>query len=551
MKTLYEKIITCNRLYLVLLPLGLIIYSNALFGDFVFDDRAYVTEAPWIRSLWNFLDVSGVRYAGDLSFALNYKLSGLDPFGYHLVNILIHIANSALVFKLIKALFETPFIKTNIKDREIFPFAAALATSVYFLTHPVQTQAVSYISQRYTSLATLFYLLSLVLYLKARTGIPGGTKGRLLYAGAVLSAVLAMKSKEISFTLPFILTLVEFSFFPKGEGRGKRLLPFFLTLLIIPLSMVIPGTGAVNTVDELMRVRKLEEAFTISRYNYLITEPQAILVYLRLLILPVDQHFTYYFPLAESVFDPGVSGPLIAVVLFIGASIYMFAFSIMKGNAYGSIISFGVLWFFITLSVESSVIPIRDAINEHRVYLPSAGIMLSFVTAVLYMEDSLSRGRRKILMTFLLLALAVPLSFAAYFRNELWRVPLRLYEDEVKKNPYSVSPHMYLGMKYYEIERHGEALEEFKKAEEINPKSRYVRRTLVKYYDSLGMTAEAIGEARILKGLDPGNPEPSYNLGVLYMKKGLKPEAEAEFKYILARWPDYKYAEDALKRLKR
>ena len=216
--------------FLILILLGLAIYSNALWGPFVLDDRLFILRNPTIRSLSNFLEIPGTRYIGFLSFALNYAVGGYDVFGYNLVNIVIHIINSILVYQLVSFLLKTPIMgkaQFNVKH-------FALLTSLLFLTHPIETQAVNYVVQRFASLATLFYLLSITLYLKARLMVPADDsdsgKGRYLFYGAALvAAATAQITKEMSFTLPFVIVLFEFTFFPISEGirkKAKRILPF-------------------------------------------------------------------------------------------------------------------------------------------------------------------------------------------------------------------------------------------------------------------------------------------------------------------------------------
>ncbi|MBI5970560.1 MAG: hypothetical protein HY884_05345 [Deltaproteobacteria bacterium] len=199
-----------------------------------------------ILDLANFLDFHGTRYITFLSFALNYAAGGFNTFGYHLTNVVIHILNSIMVYFLITLIFQTPAMKPAgygvLTPRIEY---VALAVSLVFISHPIQTQAVSYIVQRFASLATFFYLLSVLTYVKARliytsrNTAEGQSKSFLLpYAVSIVSAALAMKTKEISFTLPFIIALCEFVFFSAGEKLSVRFLflsPFLLTLLIIPL----------------------------------------------------------------------------------------------------------------------------------------------------------------------------------------------------------------------------------------------------------------------------------------------------------------------------
>ncbi|MBI5874383.1 MAG: hypothetical protein HZB81_00780 [Deltaproteobacteria bacterium] len=154
---------------LIFILLGFLIYSNVLYGPFIFDDGLFIRDNYQIRNLSIFTDFSGTRYIGFLTFALNYYFGGLNTFGYHLVNIIIHIINAILVYFLVW--FTLDRIKPKnpllIAYSDYLPFVVSLI----FLVHPIQTQAVSYITQRFESLVTLFFLLSLVLYIKARLSI--------------------------------------------------------------------------------------------------------------------------------------------------------------------------------------------------------------------------------------------------------------------------------------------------------------------------------------------------------------------------------------------
>ncbi|MBI5492188.1 MAG: tetratricopeptide repeat protein [Deltaproteobacteria bacterium] len=538
----------------VLVAAGLAVYSSSLSAPFVYDDKPFIADNQWIRSLSNFTDLSSMRYVCDLTFALNYLIGGLDPFGYHLVNTFVHILNSILVFFLVGLIFETPLMKGPGQGQGEAP-AIAFSSALLFAVHPIQIQAVTYISQRYTSLAVFFYLLSAVLFLKARnTGQEeGGGKGSgaSFYLASIASAMLAMKTKEISFTLPFVLTLFELSFFP-GERASRRLLrlaPFFIASLMIPLGLLLPSNSA-NPVEALMTTNKLKEASTISRYGYLLTETTVVTTYLRLILLPIDTGNVYDFPLAKSFFELRVilsSAVLISAMLL---TAYLLYSSVRKRNGRGVLIALGAAWFFMTVSVESSIIPIKDVFNERRAYLPSIGIILSAVASLQYGMGFLRRrGAAPSLTLAAFVLTAVLLGGITFNRNRLWNDPLALYADEVRKNPYSHSPRMYLGIEYFERGRPSEALGQFMEAKRLNPSSVYVRKTLSKYYFNMGMPDEALEELKTITSLDPVNREALYNIGVLYVKKGQLNEARSAMEKVLALYPGDDSAKKALQHI--
>jgi hypothetical protein len=352
---------------LIIAVLGLLAYSNTFNAPFQWDEEYFIEKNPIVKDLNYFLEPSKAegleyygalknRYIGYLTFALNYKLHGLDVRGYHLFNISIHLLNAFLVYFLVALTFKTHFLE-NSKLKEHSGYIAFF-TSLLFVSHPIQTEAVTYIFQRLASLAAFFYLFSMVLYIKWRlgkelshppahfndvgakppkgekdfnsSGLPG-TWGRsphnikraggwVPYILSLLSAVLAMKTKENAFTLPLMITLYEFSFF---RGSVKRrilwLIPLLLTMLIIPLTLIgfdKPAGEIIGSVESASRGYA-----GVSRTDYLFTQFRAIMTYIRLLFLPVNQNIDYDYPLYQSFFVQ----PVILSFSFLSA---VFAFGI-------------------------------------------------------------------------------------------------------------------------------------------------------------------------------------------------------------------------------
>ena len=149
-----------------MLFLGIIIYSNTLNSPFLWDDIKLILNNTNIRNLSNFTDFSGTRYLTYLSFALNYKINGYNVAGYHAFNIAVHIINAILIYLLIIMMFKTPRFKES-GIPQLSPILALLS-GLLFISHPVYTMAVTNINQRSTPLATLFYLLAIIAFIKAR-----------------------------------------------------------------------------------------------------------------------------------------------------------------------------------------------------------------------------------------------------------------------------------------------------------------------------------------------------------------------------------------------
>ena len=202
------------------------VYSNTMAVPFHFDDRPHIVDNYFLRDFANFWPPSGTRYISFLSFAFNYQAGGLDPFGYHVTNTAVHAANGVLLWWFMTLTFKTPVMKRAGLDSSAVA-CAAFAAAVVFTVHPLQTQAVTYITQRFASMTTIFYLLAVTLYVRARLNVSeggggpfersggpfegGGGKGNiktaLLIALSFVSAVFAMKTKEIALTRPFVAAL--------------------------------------------------------------------------------------------------------------------------------------------------------------------------------------------------------------------------------------------------------------------------------------------------------------------------------------------------------
>ncbi|MEE9543892.1 MAG: tetratricopeptide repeat protein [Thermodesulfobacteriota bacterium] len=574
--------------FLLLLILGLAIYSNALWGQFVYDDELYILTNPLIRDLSNFLDLSGTRYVAFLSFAMNYAVGGYNVFGYNLTNIIIHIINSMLVYSLVSLILKTP----GMKGIQIETKHLALLASLLFLTHPIETQAVNYIVQRFATLATLFYLSSVTLYLKARltteTNGSGKPGARYFYYGAALAAaVLAQKTKAISFTLPFMIVLFEFTFFSLSEGiqkKAKRLVPFLFTLAIIPASILLGASKVALKTEsstELVTRMQMELLTEYSRYDYLLIQFRVVVSYLRLLVFPMNQNLLHETSTYDSFFAPGV----IASFAFLAALFFLSAFlwfrSKKRRDALGLLIATGVLWFFITISIESSIIPLRYKMFEHRLYLPSVGFFITATAIFFYIARALSGARSSKTKTgaktlAIAAVIILALSTLTYKRNTVWSTELSLWKDVISKNPDAPGAHFKLGAAYSaeknakmavfhyresirldsgNIEPYNnlgnillvqgkldEALKEFRKALKLDPDFDKTRNNLANALTRLGRYDEAKAQYRAALKLNPSNTNTLINIGINYTLQGRFKEAIENFEHAIEINPNDSYA---------
>lgn len=500
-------------------------YSNTFFASFHFDDEPNILEYAAVKDLSRFWDTAGTRYVGFLSFALNYYFGRFDVFGYHLVNLAIHTANSFLVYGLILLLFRAPMVagaSRAIDAASTFSGRVAITTALLFAVHPIQTQAVTYIVQRYTSLVTLFYLLAVVCYLRWRLTAHGGPARAWWYVAALGSTVLAMKTKEISFTLPFMLVVIEVALFrPKGWKPWIALVPFLLTLPIIPQSLN-KGMGQAG-------LGFAKETLAIDRLSYLFTQFRVIVTYLRLLVFPVHQNLDYDYPIYHSLGDPPVAASLLFLLGVGAAGLY-----VLYRSTRLRLTGFGIVWFFLTLSIESSIIPIHDVIFEHRVYLASIGF---FLVGSVVVWSSLER---RLLAAGLIVGLiVVVLAAATYRRNLVWKDELSLWTDVVAKSPNKPRVHNNLGAAYAELGRLDDAIHEYGIALHLDPSLSETHNDLGVAYAKQGRLDDAIRAYAVALRLSPNDPSIHYNFGNAYLRQGRVDEAISEYRIALQRDPEF------------
>ena len=253
----------------------LIAYSNSFQVPFQFDDFHNILEKPYVRDIRYFANFPGqqwfsgdygfrMRTVGYFTFALNYWLNGQDVAGYHIFNLFIHLMNGLLLYRFMVLSFRTPaLVDTPLNGSSK---TLALFVALLFVAHPVQTQAVTYIVQRLASLATLFYLLSFVAYVEWRLSRGLEQAGRssqltawIFYALSIIAAALAMKTKEIAFTLPVMIALYELLFMNGNVmKRAIFLVPLLLTLVIIPIGLVGFGQPIGEVIADMSKATRVE-----------------------------------------------------------------------------------------------------------------------------------------------------------------------------------------------------------------------------------------------------------------------------------------------------
>lgn len=386
-----------------------VLYGHTLGVPWYFDDHQALLGNPVVRNLGRALaELWRPRGVALFTFAANYRFAGAAVAAYHLTNIAIHLGCALLVWRLLRRSFSEPW---------------ALLGGLLFLAHPLQTQAVTYVVQRMTSLAALCFLLALELFLSFRAAAASAApaarrRAALCYGAALLAGALAVFTKENAAVLPPALLLYVRCFDPDRRWRPLLLAvaPFLLAPLLLAASLAWPLLGG----GELARLTGVAPA-AASPLHYLVTQFSVLCIYLRLIVLPYGQTLDYGYPLVTSLWSLQNLAAL-AALLLLGWGGWR-----LRRRLPG--VAFGVGWFFLTLAVESSLIPL-DPLFEHRLYLPLFGA----VVALLALAQAIPQ--RRLALAGLLAALLV-CGGLTWQRNALWRDPLAFSADNVAKAPHS------------------------------------------------------------------------------------------------------------------
>ena len=416
--------------------LGSLIYSNTFSCSFHLDDNRCIARNPNIQDIANLgaiFDFWPTRFIAFFSIALNYHLNQVHLFGWHLFNLIVHLATAVLAWWFIRLTFSTPAMRG--KAIAVYAVPCALFSGLIFVAHPIQTQSVTYIIQRITSLSALFYLASLCLYSKSRLLTDSSQNRKTTtwcYVASVFLSVIAMFTKESTITLPFMIVMYEVFFFDKKDVSYRRVVPFLLCLAVIPLTMFIT-----QSVDFLEMRRVQEGDNLLSLNSYFLTQLRVVFTYLRLLFFPVGQNLDYDYSPSKTLL-----GDFPALLSFL--SLLLILFFALKAFRRHKLIAFSIFFFFLALAPESSVIPIKDVIFEHRLYLAMVGYILFIVSST---YSLFGKKYSKLIAVFLSLLVCV-YSIMSYARNVVWKDEFSLWDDVVKKSPRKARAYLCRGNAY-------------------------------------------------------------------------------------------------------
>lgn len=501
---------------LLLIVAGLTVYANSFDGAFVFDNQLHIVESEPIRTLWPpWHLLQHRRPVVQVSLAINYAIGELEPFGYHLFNVIVHVLSGLTLYGLLRRTLALGRFSQRIRtSAPVLAFAAALL----WLVHPLQTQSVTYVIQRGESLMGLCYLLTMY-------GLVRGACGRRVWYGvSVIACALGMGTKAVMVTTPIMVMLFDGVLLSRGwlDAWRRRWL-FYLGLCATwGLLFVVGVAQGVLATDRPSGMVGFSHP-TVTMWHYLFTQPGVLLRYVRLSVLPVGQSLDYGWTIVKEL------GPAVVPGLVVLTGLSGTVYAVFRRHPLGVVGA----WFFVVLAPTSSFIPIQDPIYEHRMYLPLAS-MAVLVALGLFHGVTGREGRAGHARFLTIIALlAGLLGTATAMRNRVYASQLRMWNDVVTKNPRGERGRYNLGWALQQAGRMEEAFAEYAKAVELNP-------SFALPYNNLGMARFAGGrvneaESLLKKAveLDPDFADAWGNLGTVLAQRGQVTEAREALQHAI------------------
>jgi tetratricopeptide (TPR) repeat protein len=590
-------------------------YHNSFSGPFVYDDLKSIVENRTIRRLWPIGPVLSPPWNGEtvggrpllnLSLAINYAISGLDVWSYHVTNLAIHAAAALLLFGILRRTFllgnktgsgvfcakpgtDRRLVAGLAAERHPTPFPLrfakaatplALAGALLWAVHPVQTESVTYVVQRAESLAGFFYLLTVYCVIRGAAGtVPffatrkpatgndiAGEKGDCppwswgWYAAAVLACLLGTACKEVLVTAPLIVLLYDRTFLAGSfAAAARRRWGLYLGLAATwgLLAYLVFSTGLIHRQSEM----GAPDAWSYAR-----TQPGVILHYLRLSVWPRPLCFDYAWPVANTL------GAILPGGIVVGALLAATVWGLRGRKAWG----FLGAWFLLILAPTSSVMPLGQLAFEHRMYLSLAAVVVAVVAGGYALWDwlgqrgqspfppamtsgktGLSAAKKGIvpgLDTILrwaapvvvLVGVLAAFGWATAIRNWDYRSAVAIYQDTVHKRPDNPVAYNNLGFALAKDRRAAEAIRSYQEALRLKPDYAEAHGNLGLALADLGRSDEAIEHYQAALRLKPDFAEIHNTLAAFLARSGKTGEAIRHYNEALRLKPDYAVAHNNL-----
>lgn len=492
-KTVKRSFAGVNSYYILggILLVTFLLFYNTLTNNFVnLDDSGYIKDNPDIKSLSakNIAAIFSSFYNANyhpfttLSYAIEYNLFGLNAKPYHFVNLLIHLLNIFMVFRLIK--------KVSGKVQ------VALIVALFFAIHPMHVESVAWISERKDLLYSFFFICGLSTYYEYTHATADRNK---LYVYTILLFLCSLLSKSAAITFPIMLLIFDYYF--QRSWKAKVLvekIPFFLLSLVFGVINIFSqkSAGAINA--DLMPDYDLLQRFFVVCFT--------TSYYIVKLVLPFDLAVLHFAP-AELPYYYYLS-PLFLILL---------AFLVYKARTMKRELIFGFLFYLVGISLTSQVIPVGYVVvSERYSYVPYIGLFFiigSFYSAV---QEKGSFVSLKPVINYLLAGITLFFIVITFQRNKVWENSINLFTDLVKKYPNQAHAHFILAKNLIDVPDLNAALESMNRSIELDPKiseSYFYRGNI--YYGRQNYSA-ALNDYLKAVELNPKYSEAYYNIGVTY-----------------------------------
>lgn len=499
---------------IVLLLLGTAAYWGTLDAPFIFDDGNAIVDNPHLRSL---LPLSRSMSAPDqstvagrpvvaFSLALNYAVSGRDPWSYHLVNIAIHLAAGLLLFGVVRRTLD----RLGSADRADRPGPwLAVAVAAVWLVHPLCTEAVTYVSTRTESLAGLLFLTALYCLIRS----VDAARPTVWATACVAATALAMGTKEVAVALPVVLLAWDAVFVSDGVLDSLRRRPGLWAAIAatwLILVALVAGGGRSDTVG--LGFADLRPA------EYLMTQFGVIWHYLRLAVWPHPQSLDYFdWPIARAL------SPALGLG---GAALLGLALASLWLARRRHWLGFLGIWFFAILAPTSSVVPIvTEVAAERRMYLPLMAVVAAGCAGVWYLGRRLPEQRGTVVLGAMAALVCMSLGALTVARNRLYGDEVAIWEDSIRARPGNARALQNLGVVLVERGDRERATELFRAALDALPGSVDALEGLGGALLDQGRHGEAVP---LLRRAVAANPVAHYaleNLGLIALDEGRTEEA--------------------------
>ncbi len=507
--------------------ISILLYINTLCNTFVYDDVYIITENYLIKTLKNlprlfqkeYLLLSGelsYRPVVTLTYFIDHAIWKINPFGYHLTNIILHTINVFLFYRFVR----------NISKSFIFSALAALL----FLSHPILTETVNAVCYREDILASLFSLLAIQYFAKIYSAQLITPRSVFFLVLSCALYCLALFSKEMAVTLPMLLVLFNLFYTsrPISDRSLSKTQSIPHTSPIVRLkrwAFLYTGYILITGFYLFVRFAIFKNVFkTIETYpNNIFTMTKVVASYLKLVFLPIQLNADYCVPREE-----GISPSFILSSLLITTA----GIIIIRLYRQNKQITFFNLWFFITLVPVLGIIPIGNIMAERYLYFPIIGFCGAagcIVTKYTFQK----KGIPIIAMGVILLGMQV----WVIYRNGIWRDDTALWTSTYKREPNSARACSNLGNAYFKDKRYEDAISMYQKSLTFSYSYPFIHFNLGAAYEKLGLITKAIEEYKASISKNNDNTLAFNNLGTIYDKQGLYDLAIESYKQALASNP--------------